>query len=499
MKLQPKKNANLGIFRNIPSLPVVVRYYDDYSDSYGVLKHLECGAWKVHYNGTTHTFRFVEIDDSLRNVAMVWCAFVLAEQTPATADKYLYQFKRTPADLIISLATSDSANLRAKWNLLHVREIGYDSFGAISSFLSFLCRFSIGDWEPSRLDLVSQLPYPKRDKYAGVRTGEVFLSIEEEAAIVRQIDEVCSQLGIQRMTMADSLLEDTAILVCSYQFGFRAKQIAMLEMRNIRIWSDGVEEHPAVHLTFSMIKQRSSKKVFPMLRRVKRDWAPIFAELYARAEHKGMAGADHIFHRTPEQVSTAIGNLTESLGCRRGTTEPRHSAAQRLVDAGASEEELASFMGHSDLNTGLIYFSSTPAQGARINQALGISKTYQTVMKIAHGRFITPEELAELKGDQQVGGVPHGIPIAGIGGCSSGQPNCPFNPIMSCYGCPRFMPVAIASIHHEVLEDLRGVIKFFYASSHAERGSPALQLERTISNVQAVLSELGEKPHELES
>ncbi len=155
--------------------------------------------------------------------------------------------------------------------------------------------------------------------------------------------------------------------------------------------------------------------------------------------------------------------------------------------------------GHSDLNTGLIYFNSTPAQGARINQALGISKTYQTVMKIAHGRFITPEELAELKGDQQIGGVPHGIPIAGIGGCSSGQPSCPFNPIMSCYGCSRFMPVAIEAIHKEVLEDLRGVMKFFYTSSHAERGSPALQLERTICNVQAVLSELGEKPHELES
>jgi hypothetical protein len=61
------------------------------------------------------------------------------------------------------------------------------------------------------------------------------------------------------------------------------------------------------------------------------------------------------------------------------------------------------------------------------------------------------------------------------------------------------MPVAIAAIHKEVLEDLRGVMKFFYTSSHAERGSPALQLERTISNVQAVLSELGEKPHELES
>lgn len=360
----------------------------------------------MHFDGSTHTFNFDDIDSSLQNVVMVWCAFILAEHTPVTAYKYLYQFKIMPADLILSLATSNSESLRARWNLLHAHGINYHSLGAVSSFLSFLCRFSIGNWEPSYLHLISQLPYPKRDKYASVRTGEVFLSLDEEAAIVRYIDEVCSRLDNQQTSTPDSFLEEAAILMCTYQFGLRAKQISMLEMRNIRIWKDGVEANPAVHLTFSMIKQRSSKQVFPMLRRVKREWALIFVELYERAIHKGMAGADHVFRRTPSEVSAAVGNLTESLGCRRGITELRHTAAQRLVDAGASEEELAAFMGHSDLNTGLVYFNSTPSQGARINQALGISKTYQTVLKVAHGRFITPTELAELKGDQQVGGVP---------------------------------------------------------------------------------------------
>jgi len=343
------------------------------------------------------------------------------------------------------------------------------------------------------------LPLPKVDKYAGVRTGDVFLSFDEEAEIIRHIDKVCQQIATRHPTPADDLLERTAILLCSYQFGFRPKQIAMLKMRNIKIWNDGIDEYPAVHLAFSMIKQRTPKRVFPMLRRIKREWSPVFVELFERARQRGLAGPKHVFCRTPTQISDAIADQTESLGNRRIATDLRHTAALRLVDSGASEEELAAFMGHSDLNTGLVYFNSSRSQAERITQALGLSSTYQNVMKIAHGRFITPEELAELKGDQQVGGVPHGIPIAGIGGCSSGQPTCPFNPIMSCYGCPRFMPVAIASIHHEVLEDLRGVIKFFYASSHAERGSPALQLERTISNVQAVLSELGEKPHELES
>jgi len=56
------------------------------------------------------------------------------------------------------------------------------------------------------------------------------------------------------------------------------------------------------------------------------------------------------------------------------------------------------------------------------------------------------------------------------------------------------MPVAVAAIHLEVLNGLRGVMKLFYSSSHGERGSPAFQLESTISKVQAILDELeGEK------
>jgi hypothetical protein len=170
-----------------------------------------------------------------------------------------------------------------------------------------------------------------------------------------------------------------------------------------------------------------------------------------------------------------------------------------LVDAGASEEELAAFMGHTDLNTGLVYFNSSRSQAERINQALGISSTYQNVMKVAHSQFISADELAGLKGDQQIAGVPHGIPIAGIGGCELGQPSCPNNPVISCYGCSRFMPIASARIHVQVLEDLREVMKFFYVSSHAERGSPALQLEGTIAKVQAVIDELGGQRNELES
>jgi hypothetical protein len=75
-----------------------------------------------------------------------------------------------------------------------------------------------------------------------------------------------------------------------------------------------------------------------------------------------------------------------------------------------------------------VYFRTSASHAERVNRALGASDIYRRVARIAHDRFISPEELAQLKGDQQIAGVPHGIPIAGIGGCTSGQLACPYNP-----------------------------------------------------------------------
>jgi hypothetical protein len=499
MKPQSSPDPLYGVFATLPPLPAVVRYYDDFSDSYGeVTDPVNSDQWTLRFDGSDATLDYEKFDVNVRGIVKTWCAISLGTLAPNTVEAYFYGAHSIPPDQLTTLLISRPEAMRSLWKALHSGNLPYPAFSALKSLLGFMCRLRIGTWGPEWLDLVAQLPLPKVDKYASVRVGDVFLTVEEEATIVRHIDQVCMRIKTAPTAISHDLLEATAMLVCSYQFGFRRKQIAMLEMRNVRIWNDGLDGHPAVHLTFTMIKQRSEKRVFPMVRRVKREWSPIFIELFQRAEHKGRAGTEHVFECTPDTCGEVIAETLEFvLRHRRTTAELRHTAAQRLVDAGASEEELAAFMGHTDLNTGLIYFRSSPSQGERVNQALGVSAVYQRVVKIAHDRFISAKELIELKGDQQIAGVPHGIPIAGIGGCTLGQPSCPYNPIMSCYGCPKFMPVADAGVHKSVLVELRGVMKFFYASSRGERGSPAFQLKETISTVQAVLSELGSESNEL--
>jgi hypothetical protein len=270
-------------------------------------------------------------------------------------------------------------------------------------------------------------------------------------------------------------------------------QIGMLQMRDVRIWKDTLDSNMSVHLTFRMIKQRNQNKALPLLRKVKREWALLFAELYSRAIQSGLDAHDRIFGvSSASETGVIISRATAKLlPTARNATELRHTAAQRLVDAGASQEELAEFMGHSDIGTGLIYFQTSANQAERVNAALGISEIYQQVSKIAHDRFIDDMELAALKGEQQIGAVPHGIAISGIGGCAIGQPSCPSNPVTACYGCFKFMPLDNADIHREVLANLRSVVTFFSEASAGDVHSPAyLQLKRTVSNVQSIIAEI---------
>lgn len=234
-----------------------------------------------------------------------------------------------------------------------------------------------------------------------------------------------------------------------------------------------------------------------MTRRVKSEWTLIFVRLQEHLYANGITGTAKFFQaQSSSEVGTRISTLVRSVINSKDTgtaTDLRHTAAQRLVDAGASHEELAEFLGHTQTDSGLVYFSVSASHAERVNRALGASEVYRQVVKIAHDRFISFDELKRLKGEQQVAAVPHGIPISGIGGCQSGQPACPYNPVTSCYGCRKFMPVHDRALHEKVLSDMREVVLFFDGSARGDTHSPAyMQLQRTISEIQSVIGELDE-------
>ncbi len=381
------------------------------------------------------------------------------------------------------------------WMALRARQLVVHTYRFVKAILRLLCRHRLYGWSELYLTYVSTaLPGPTSDSYARVRSGDVFLTADEEAAIVRYLDDTSSFVKANGWSsLAYEDLCDASMVLCSYQFAMRPIQIAMLTRRDIRIWEAEPDADPAVHVTFLMAKQRGKLRKRPMVRRIKQEWAVLFVTLVAYVDARRCEAGDRIFgvssnHEAGTRIARRVERLIGEDAC---AMDLRHTAAQRLVDAGASHEELAEFMGHSCVRTGLVYFATSASHAERVNRALGASDIYRRVAKIAHDRFISPEELTLLKGEQQIAGVPHGIPIAGIGGCTSGQPACPYNPVTSCYGCRKFMPLHDKATHEGVLASMREVVVFFEQSSRGDTQSPTyLQLQHTIAEIQAVINEL---------
>jgi integrase len=496
--LHPRERPGLtSLCAVLPALPSVLRYYDEFEDT---VRSIRCpdkeDVFEIMQNGERRKIDFSRFDPECKLVFKHVCAFLIAQNLNiGTVFNYLYYATQLTTDDVSEITVAKPSDIGLVWRRLRGRALQPPAYKAAKSLLLLLCTYRFNGWSEDYHTFISTtLPLPVVDKYAAVRSGDVFLSADEEAFIVRHLDDLAQHLKRNKHVPYDMLV-DTAMLVCAYQFAMRPIQIAMLDVRHVRIWDDEISEERTVHLTFHMAKQRGDKKRIPLTRRVKREWTPIFTTI---SKHWETVAADcgaryfdvHSAREAGTRISTLVRDLlgSDDIGT---ATDLRHTAAQRLVDAGASHEELAEFMGHSQTNTGLVYYAVSASHAERVNRALGASEVYRRVAKIAHDRFISPGELATLKDEQQIAAVPHGMPIAGIGGCKSGQPACPYSPVASCYGCRKFMPVTDKALHESVLGNMREVVLFFERSSRADAKSPTyMQLQRTIAEIQSVIVEL---------
>jgi site-specific recombinase XerD len=357
-----------------------------------------------------------------------------------------------------------------------------------------LCHLSIGPWHSDLIDFIAQLPARPIDTYKKVRTGECFVPLDQQSLIIDYFDELAASVGRAPDAMDIVDLRDACVLIVSHQHGLRPGQIARIKATDVRFHDTG-----AVHFSVVLLKQRRGAALRRVTRRVKRDWCGVFAEFDRRRSSLKTppdAAADAYLGLTPSGVSRVISALTERLtGERWNPTELRHTAAQRQADAGAAHIVLSEFMGHASTRTANVYFDTSPTQAQRVNQALALSPIYSALAEAARTKTIDKAALLRLPAEQQVAGVPHGIPIAGIGGCTVGQPACVKNPVLSCYTCRKFMPIRDAGVHREVVDSLRPIVIEFAQASRGNEESPAYtQLRRTLTAALQVAKDIAEEP-----
>lgn len=496
-KLEPSHLADIvRLSMEMPSLPPVIKYFDDFDNEMrSVQMQADDSRIEFELDGNRAL-----LDFAVFGITEVLMKHVLADWVsrldPHTVTGYFYHVQsyvvRRGLDSLAHLINASPIDARSHWNTYVLSNVTAAQTWGLRALLHSLCRLSIGHWSSPAASIIRGLKSPKIDRYRVVRAGDCFLPLDQQAMIVNHIDSMCGRLAAAPVALNNDELRDVCMLVMSFQYAFRPGQIARIELADVRLFTTG-----AVHVAVSIIKQKDNSKRVRITRKVKREWGPLFNELVRRRD-AGTIQPDEgvpprlLFGLTPSGVSGAIMDLTEELtGDAWSPTDLRHTAAQRLADGGISHVGLTEFMGQTSDRIANVYFDKSPAQAQRINEALAISPIYSNLAKIAKTKTIDKAALLGLPSDQQIGAAPHGVPIAGIGGCGLGQSLCMKNPVLACYTCSRFMPLDEPKVHEDVLENLRPIVTEFAAASRNNQQSPAYgQLKGTLDAVRRVVEDL---------
>ena len=482
----------------LPLIPRAVKYWDDFEEKDRILRF--DGPSKeivLHDDGRAFKYDLAPLSEFQRGIIVLITAHILEAGDPSSAQAWLSHIfgtmGRATPKIVSFLAIQTPHEIQRTWSTIFLPEFtNAAEANCLRKLLHCFCRESVGDWSPSYHSMVSNLPSPRQDPFAAVRSGECFIPVADQKKIYRFIDGTAKSLSTNDSVDINRLIDATAIILAD-QHAFRCGTIARIKVADVRVHKGGV-----VHITAAVIKKQRNSQRIHITRKVKQDWAQIVRSL---VELRGKEDTSKHTNRkllglTPDEVTKCIGNRTESLtGTRWTATDFRHTSAQRQVDMGASADELADFMQHNNVLVGNVYFDQSPNQAKLVNDALAISPVYSVLPEIHRNRTIDKQALMGIPEERQIGGMPHGSPIAGIGACDSPQSICQKNPVLSCYGCRKFLAVSDVKIHQHVVDTLRMVvISFFKAGLGDERSSAYLQLKRTISIAQAFVDHFKEQP-----
>jgi hypothetical protein len=481
----------------LPEVPISLSYWDDFAECTRVIRDFStCSQIEIHDDGTIRRWGLDLNSSFQRQCIRGIIADLMSAGDVTSVTSWISNFKRVCSrlgqGLVEQFSVTPPFEIRHRWEafvfpLLTSRR----ETDALKRLLHFFCRYRVGSWRPEFASLVSALSAPHVDPFRTVRSGECFIPAEHLHILYHHLDELAARAAQGRAPAEECRIG--VALILAEQHGFRPSTIARVKDQDVRVYRNG-----AVHVSATMVKQHDGSERIRITRRIKREWCPIvsaFQALKSDVLRVDSTASQRFLGWTPHEVGKAIADRMENLCGERWTaTDLRHTAAQRMVDSGASADQLAEFLCQNNTLVGNVYFEQSPTQAKRINDALAVSPIYAKIPEIHRTRTIDKASLLAVPEDNQIGGAPHGIAIAGIGACQSGQSLCDKNPVLSCYGCRRFLAVADAEIHEHVVSSLRHVVLEFEKAGRAHNRSPAYtQLQRTLTKAAAIANDVRER------
>jgi site-specific recombinase XerD len=480
--LSPDPDVDLSrLLGHLPALPSILRYHDKSQDKYRIVSdYPKWTAITINAGGRRRTHDFGHFNKDLVCILRHVVADLFSKIDASTASTYLESLKsaQQTQDCIIKSVTLSIAEFRSWWIEHCSTKLSVRRSVALKAMLHSFCRQVIGPWSTDYHEFVSSLPSPTKNRYTVVDAGHCFLPVEHQAKITNWLDDLAAEVAADPGSVDEKRLREACSVTLSHQLGLRPIQMAEIKIDDVSFRED------RVYVRVLVAKQPDGMVKYAT-RRLKPEWVVLWIEFARRRPTIApapQAHSDSFLGRTPERVSEEVRRAVERItGKNWSPIDLRHTGAQRLADAGASHAEIQDFLMHSTDGAALVYFSGSAAQASKVNDAMGLSQLYKGVASIARLGMIDRKTLERFPSDQQIGGVPHGIPVAGIGACKLGQSHCIKNPVLSCYGCRSFMPLNEPAIHREVADGLRTVVRQFLDVASDVDASPAYgQLRHTI-------------------
>lgn len=434
------------------------------------------------YDGTTLSGLHIKLPHKL---AASCFYHYLQKVQPSSAARYSQVLNNKKfGNLLRSMLGLSPTDAQKLWNTRLLPKLNNHSQGnACKAVLRFYADRCLGEWRTEDAHTIRSLPNISFAPYESVRSQEALIPANDQSRIISYLED--SARNFQKLSTKQLIA--SALLALHWQQGLRPIQSAHISVADCAI--DG-DDHCRIRYRWAKQKGTTSRET---VRRIRPQWVPIYKKLKAIVSANYGPSAPLFCLSTASEAGNLIKKtLSEICVGTWSANNLRHSAAQRHADAGRSQEEIATFLCQSDPKTCLIYIHNTATEAERVNKALGLSRVYSDIHKIASTRTIDMETLLSRTDDEQIGAVVHGIPIAGIGACNAGQSVCSSNPVLGCYTCPKFLPLNEKAIHQQVANSLRPVVNAFLESARNDQGSPTFtQLRATIEKAEEVSISIG--------
>ncbi|MFV8530402.1 tyrosine-type recombinase/integrase [Ralstonia pseudosolanacearum] len=463
-----------------PASPRIFRLYDKYVDREVIL---EAGAekWILSVGGRKREHRFAP--PPARELQQKLVMLTQANRSPATVQKFIASLLLN-WQLYLRLLEEGPSHVQDTWDKAVT---DHDSANAGKTILKLAVKLSLGPWQARHQGLVKGLDTKaneaRMEQHGKIRRRESLVPIAKQTELVKVLDRRASEPNL-----SERQAEGLAVLAFAFQHGVRPVQQLSLALEHVHTYVDA-EGAQVCLVSFHQAKQQNGSAVKgEMLRQVMPEWARPVVLLYGYAREAGRtrlfsASSSQVLWAKARRVCTEVG---VALDCT--ANELRHSSAQALADAGHSRKSIQWFLGHSGPDAANSYLKASRLQGSLINAALGTSKLYGAMVSLAFGEYVTIEELSRVDEDEQIGGIIGDRLIAGIGRCRTKQSACAFDPVVSCYGCHKYIPALNPPAHMEAIAGMREQVVVFH--KRGDKTSPAyLQMMKAIAGAQQALDD----------